>query len=86
MPETTILVDGRRVPADECHNLYYALTKCPEVTDIGPYWAVVCRCCEGYGVHSWSPSSYYNGASGPDSGEYSCTRCAGAGEFKVVVP
>ena len=47
-------------------------------------WYLMCYCCEGRGEHSWSPANYYNGATGPDGGEYGCDPCAGTGRFKVA--
>ena len=58
-----------------------------QATVFGPKfsdWHLVCYCCEGRGEHGWSPPSYFNGATGPDSGEYGCDPCAGTGKFKVI--
>ncbi len=88
----TILTDGRTVKVDECHSVEYALGAVPnvghnaELIDTGPHWVLACQCCDGNGSHGWSPPSYFNGASGPDSGHYGCGPCKGTGEFKVEMP
>jgi len=89
-----ILTDGRMVRSnEECSDLRDALNgvhgdgpQLFEARRITLSWYLQCQCCGGGGVHSWSPSSYFNGASGPDSGEYVCEPCEGYGEFVIKLP
>ena len=96
---TTILTDGRKVQADECQDITFALygpDDCPALgghrqireraTVFGPMftgWYLMCRCCESSGEHAWSPSGH---GVDPDGGHYGCEPCKGTGEFKVVMP
>ena len=66
-----ILGDGRRVHTEECIDIAYLLGD-------------TCQCCDGSGIHAWSPAGYFNGASGPDSGEYTCIPCVGQGYFDMA--
>ena len=91
----TILTDGRHIQADECMETIDAIYGLKDLDGIwaGPEiikarttqtFSILCQCCYGSGTHSWSPASYFNGASGPDSGEYTCGTCVGAGNFEFT--
>lgn len=56
---------------EECLEPYYAF-----------YDSNTCTCCDGFGMHTWSPAYYFNGAFGPDSGEYQCEPCKGVGHYE----
>ena len=86
---TTMLTDGRKVQADECQSLEYALGAVPnvghnaELIETGPHWILACQCCEGSGEHHWSSSGH---GVDPDGGHYGCEPCKSTGEFKVEMP
>jgi hypothetical protein len=86
----TILVDGRRVQAEECFSLeeaLFGLHHRPEITSWnkakGDEWHVTCQCCGGYMEHTWSPSGH---GVDPNGGHYQCGPCCGRGVFKIQLP
>ena len=86
--EETTLVDGRKVRAEPCLDIEFALigsifTPRPQVYTAEGQRYVECRCCDGSGGHTWSPSGY---GVDPNSGHYSCSPCAGTGHFRIQTP
>ena len=79
--EATILVDRRRVQAEECLSLEETL-RGAELSEYKGAWFLMCRCCEG-GTHFWSPSGH---GVDPNGGNYQCGPCCGRGCFRVELP
>ena len=86
--EPTRLIDGRLVNAEPCLNIEGALLGDkgiinPSFFEHKGHWFLSCRCCEGNGEHSWSPSGH---GVDPNGGHYTCGPCAGANCFEIKMP